>query len=184
MQQMDAETAQDGFGGTLYDRFALPIFAYLCQQVSNEQDAEDLLLEVFLAALNNDTLSNLPAERQLAWLRRVARNKVIDRYRHVALLTLVPIEQAIEMEDGAPTPEQFTEQRENYERLYRALEQLVPLERELIRLRYKNGLRFQEIATILERSEGAVRQLLLRTLQHLREIYDQEEGGSSDETTR
>jgi len=184
MQQMDAETSQDGFGGTLYDRFALPIFAYLCQQVSNEQDAEDLLLEVFLAALNNETLSSLSAERQLAWLRRVARNKVVDRYRHFALLTLVPIEQATEMEDGSPTPEQFTEQRENYARLYQALEQLVPLERELIRLRYKNGLRFHEIASILERSEGAVRQLLLRTLQHLRAVYDQEEGGSTNETTR
>jgi len=184
MQQMDAETAQDGFGSALYDRFALPIFTYLCQQVSNEQDAEDLLLEVFLAALNNHSLSGLPAERQLAWLRRVARNKVIDRYRHFALLTLVPIEQAIEMEDGALTPEQFTEQRENYERLNQALEQLSPLERELIRLRYRNGLRFQEIATILERSEGAIRQLLLRTLQHLRAIYDQQEGGSHHETTR
>ena len=184
MQQMDAETAQDGFGGTLYDRFALPIFAYLCQQVSNEQDAEDLLLEVFLAALKNDTLSSLSTERQLAWLRRVARNKVVDRYRHFALLTLVPIEQAIEMEDSTPTPEQLTEQRENYERLYRALEQLSPIERELIQLRYKNGLRFHEIASMLERSEGAVRQLLLRTLQHLRAHYDQEEGRSYDETTR
>jgi len=184
MQQMDADTAQDGISGTLYDRFALPIFTYLCQQVSNEQDAEDLLLEVFLAALNNETLSSLSVERQLAWLRRVARNKVVDHYRHFALLTLVPIEQAIEMEDGAPSPEQFTEQRENYERLYRALEQLSPIEREMIRLRYKNGLRFHEIASILGRSEGAVRQLLLRTLQHLRAHYDLEERGSGDELTQ
>jgi len=44
MQQMDAETAQERFGSVLYDRFALPIFTYLCQQVANEQDAEDLLL--------------------------------------------------------------------------------------------------------------------------------------------
>ena len=44
MQRIDVETTRDGGDGSLYDRFALPIFTYLCQQVSNEQDAEDLLI--------------------------------------------------------------------------------------------------------------------------------------------
>jgi RNA polymerase sigma factor (sigma-70 family) len=181
---LDEKTTRDEVDGTLYDRFALAIFTYLCQQVSNEQDAEDLLVEVFLAAFKSEELSSLSAGRQLAWLQRVARNKVVDRYRHLALLTLVPIEQASEMEDGAPTPEQYTEQQENYEHLYRALEQLLPLQRELIGLRYRQGLRFIEIAGILEKSEGAVRKLCTRTLQQLRGIYSQTERGSSDETDR
>jgi len=41
---MGVETTRDEGDGSLYDRFALPIFTYLCQQVSNEQDAEDLLI--------------------------------------------------------------------------------------------------------------------------------------------
>jgi RNA polymerase sigma-70 factor, ECF subfamily len=176
MQRMGEETTRDEEDGTLYDRFALTIFTYLCQQVSQEQDAEDLLVEVFLAAFKNEVLSSLPAERQLAWLLQVARNKVIDRHRHLALLTLVPIELAREMEDGALTPEQYAEQQEKYERLYRALEQLSPLQRELIRLRYTKSLRFFEIAGILEKSEGAVRKLCTRTLQQLRGIYQQTEG--------
>ena len=175
MQRMGEETTRDEEDGTLYDRFALAIFTYLCQQVSHEQDAEDLLVEVFLAAFKNAVLSSFPAERQLAWLLRVARNKVIDRHRHLALFTLVPLELAREMEDGALTPEQYAEQQEKYERLYRALEQLSPLQRELIRLRYTKSLRFFEIAGILEKSEGAVRKLCTRTLQQLREIYQQTE---------
>jgi RNA polymerase sigma-70 factor (ECF subfamily) len=43
-------------------------------------NAEDLLLEVFVAALNNQHLSHLGDEQQLAWLRRVARNKVIQLF--------------------------------------------------------------------------------------------------------
>ncbi len=70
MQRLNTENAQHEVDGALYDRFAVTIFQYLCQQVSNKQDAEDLLLEVFLAALQDETLSNLPAGRQLAWLRR------------------------------------------------------------------------------------------------------------------
>jgi len=177
MQQLNTERAENGAYSTLYDRFAVTIFQYLCEQVSHKQDAEDLLLEVFVAALQNESLSSLPAGRQLAWLRRVARNKVIDRYRHVALLNLLPIEQVIEIEDSALTPEQYTEQQENYERLYQSIAKLTSLQRELIMLRYRNGLRFFEIAAVLEKPEGTVRQLLVRTLRQLRTIYDQLERG-------
>ena len=177
MQQVNIENAHNGEDSTLYDRFAAIIFHYLFQQVSNEQDAEDLLLEVFLAALQDKSLSNLPAGRQLAWLRRVARNKVIDRYRHVALLNLLPIEQALELEDTALTPEEYTEQQERYERLYQSIAQLTSLQQELIKLRYRNGSRFFEIAAVLEKPEGTVRQLFVRTLRQLRTIYDQLERG-------
>ena len=180
MQRMDEETIRDEGNRILYDRFTLTIFTSICQHVSNKQDAEDLLVEVFLAAFNNEALSSLPAERQLAWLMRVTRNKLVDRQRHLALLTLVPIELAREVEDDASTPEQYTEQQEMYERLYLALEQLSPLQQELIRLRYTNGLRVCEIAQILEKSEGAVRKLYSRTLQQLRGIYHQTEGGKQE----
>src|SRR5260370_7536607 len=118
---MDAEIARDEVDAALYDRFALTIFTYLGQQVSNEQDAEDLVLEGFLAAFNNEALSSLPAERQLAWLLRVARNKVVDRYRHLALLTLVPLGLVGQLEAAAPTPEQYTKHQETYQRLPHAL---------------------------------------------------------------
>jgi RNA polymerase sigma factor (sigma-70 family) len=184
MQQLNAGEAHNSVDGTLYDRFASTILTYLCQQVSNVQDAEDLLLEVFLAALNSDKLSSLPAEQQLDWLRRVARNKVIDRYRHTALFTMLPLEHAFQIEDDELTPEQHTEQQENYERLYQALEQLPPLQQELIQLRYGNGLSHAEIAGLLEKPQGTVRKLLTRTLRQLRTIYDQIERGNKHETNR
>jgi len=142
MQQLNIDNTQNAVDSTFYDRFAAIIFQYLLQQVSNVQDAEDLLLEVFVAALQDKSLINLPAGLQLAWLKRVARNTVIDRYRHVALLNLLPIEKALELEDTALTPEQYTEQKESYDRLYQSIAQLTSLQRELIKLRYRNGLRF------------------------------------------
>jgi len=177
MQRMDEEVTQDESNRALYDRFTVTIYTYICQQVSNTQDAEDLLVEVFLAAFRNEALFSLSAERQLAWLLRVTRNKMVDRYRHLSLLKQVPIELAREVEDSAPTPEQYIEQQESYERLYQALEQLLPLQRELIQLRYTKSLSFFEIACIFEKSEGAVRKLFERTLQQLRGIYYQIEGG-------
>jgi hypothetical protein len=58
MQRMDAETTRDEVDGTLYHHFALTIFTCPWQQVSHEQNAEDLLVEVFLAAFKNVALSN------------------------------------------------------------------------------------------------------------------------------
>ena len=181
MQQLNMDNSPNAEDSTLYDRFAAIIFQYLLQKVSNVQDAEDLLLEVFVAALKDKSLSDLPDGRQLAWLKSVARNKVIDRYRQSAMVNLQPIDQALELEDTALTPEQYTELKENYERLYQSISRLNPLQQELISLRYRNGLRFIEIAVILEKSEGTVRQLLRRALLQLRTIYDQLERGNSNE---
>ena len=180
MQQLNMDNTQNAEDSTLYDRFAAIIFQYLLQKVSNVQDAEDLLLEVFVAALKDKSISNLPDGRQLAWLKRVARNKVIDRYRQGAKVDLQPIDQALELEDTALTPEQYAEQKENYDRLYQSIAQLTSEQRELIRLRYRNGLRFYEIAAILEKPAGTVRQMFVRTLRQLRANYDQLERGNSN----
>ena len=170
LQRMDEETTRDEENRALYDRFTLAIFTYICQSVSNKQGAENLLVEVFLAAFKHEGLSRLPVARQLAWLLRVTSNKLVDRYRHHALLTLVPLELASEVEDEAPTPEHYAEQQESYERLYSALEQLSPLQRELIWLHHTKSLRFCDIACRFEKSEVAVRKLYSWTLQQLRGI--------------
>jgi RNA polymerase sigma-70 factor (ECF subfamily) len=108
---------RDEANRALYDRFAYPIFGYISRHLSNKQDAEDLLAEVFLAAFNNEDLTGFSVGRQLTWLKRVTKNKLIDRYRHLALFTQVPIELARDVEDATPTPEQYIQQQESYERL-------------------------------------------------------------------
>jgi RNA polymerase sigma-70 factor (ECF subfamily) len=165
--------------GTFYMRFATTIFAYLSRQVSNRQDAEDLLLEVFLSASQEAMLEELPEERQLVWLRRVARNKVVDYYRHQRLINWLPLAQAIELVDEHLTPEECVEQQEAYIWLSQALKRLSPEQQELIQLRYGYELRLTEIAGMLGRPEGAVRKQLTRARRLLRTYYEQLERGNS-----
>ena len=61
MQQEDENEQYNHIEATLYDRYASSIFLYIYRQVSSLQDAEDLLLEVFIAALKADYLSGLSA---------------------------------------------------------------------------------------------------------------------------
>lgn len=177
-------TAQDAWQSEvdigLYDRYAPTILAYIYQHIASPQDAEDILVEVFMATLTQQHFSSFSSERQLAWLKRVAHNKVIDRYRHNMLLTFVSIEQAMGLHSREMSPEQFMLQQEKYSALYHALERLSPEQQQLIHLRYGNGLRLTQIADILNKPEKTVSKFLHRTLQRLRglyEQYEQQEGG-------
>lgn len=177
MHHLTQDDLQSSKKSALYTEFAATILVYLCRMVSNTQDAEDLLLEVFIAAFNSDLLLALPARRQLAWLRRVARNKAVDRYRHASRLTIVPLEQAGETVDEELTPQQQAEQRQAYESLWQVIGQLPPIQQKLLRLRYGHDLRLTQIAEQLGKPEGTVRKLLSRTLRQVRRLYEQSERG-------
>jgi RNA polymerase sigma factor (sigma-70 family) len=53
---------------------------FIRQRVPNEADAEDLLQEVFYEAILAYRLME-PIERWSSWMFRVARNRIIDRFR-------------------------------------------------------------------------------------------------------
>jgi RNA polymerase sigma-70 factor, ECF subfamily len=69
-------------GIELYDRYASIIFAYVRLNLGSYEDAEDVTIEVFITALEHDNLSTFTESQKLAWLRRVAHNRLVDRYRY------------------------------------------------------------------------------------------------------
>ncbi len=176
MQQSETEGRSSPIDLALYDRYSRLILAYLCQHIANVQDAEDLLVEVFLAALNKPGFASLVAEHQIAWLRRVAHNKMVDYLRREKRLTLVSLEEAQESESTELTPEQYSMRRENYALLYQSLAHLSAEQQELIRLRYGEGLRLIEIAAHLQKPDGTVRKQFLRAIRNLRKFYNQSAG--------
>ncbi len=162
-------------GHVLFDRHASHILTYVSRQVAHQQDAEDITLEVFVAALHHQELFPLSLERQRAWLQRVARNKIIDRYRRNSQIDFVPLEQSLEFADDALTPEEFALQREMYKSLYTSLGQLSLQQQHILQLRYGNGLPFADIAELLHQSPSTVRKSLIRALRALRAAYERHE---------
>lgn len=160
----------------VYQRYAPAIFAYLHRHSSSLEDTEDLLLEVFLAALERSGFETLGAKQQEAWLWCVARNKMADHHRRRVRHEGVPLELALEdaCEPDDKTPEMLLLQQEEYTHLQASIQQLPVLQQEIVRLRFVFGLRSAEIATVLHKSEGAVRVMLSRALKLLRTIYENE----------
>ncbi|HLV98829.1 MAG TPA: RNA polymerase sigma factor [Ktedonobacterales bacterium] len=159
--------------GSLYQQHAPVLFAYLRRHTRSWEDAEDLLLEVFLAALENNQLYAVPEANRLLWLQRVAQRKVADHYRRALRRPVIPIEQVETtlLEDEELVPEQIALRREALTDLRLAVEGLPAQYQEVLRLRFVHGLRGQEIGVVLGKQEGAVRVLLSRALKLLRARY-------------
>ena len=80
MPQLDEGAVPEDGDLTCYDRYAPSIFAYLYRQISSHQDAEDLLLEVFMAAFQHEPFRALESERQIAWLKGKVSQRTSDTY--------------------------------------------------------------------------------------------------------
>jgi RNA polymerase sigma factor (sigma-70 family) len=162
-----------------YRRHQPGILTYIRQQVNTAEDAEDVLLEVFLAALEHEQFMRLDEGQQLAWLRRVAHNKSVDHYRRLVNRPSVPLDEVTEaaFENEALEPDQVALRNEAHAFLRSRVARLPELQQEVLRLRFASGLRSADIAQRLNKSDGAIRKILARSLNLLRSIYTQSEGG-------
>lgn len=163
----------------LYRYYAPGILAYLRRHVPTQEDAEDLLLDVFLAALEYEPrLAGLAEDEQRAWLATVARNKMIDHHRWASRRRFFSLEKAESTLDGEEKmPEEVVVRDEELDRLRSYLQQLSATQQEVLQLRFTAGLRCAEIASTLHKREGAIRTMLSRALNTLRGFYEQKDKG-------
>jgi RNA polymerase sigma-70 factor (ECF subfamily) len=158
-----------------FDRYVAVIFAYILKHIRSREDAEDLTLEVFTAALEKKTLSQLQPEEQLAWLKRVTHNKLIDIYRKAQYRKNVNIDIFADMLYDDEEPERVVLQREVDYQLHRHIQQLPASQQQLLYLRYAHNLSAAEIGVLLNKSENTIRQQLSRTRTLLRASYFRQE---------
>jgi RNA polymerase sigma factor (sigma-70 family) len=173
------KAAEDDPLATLYQTYAPIILAYMDRHISIKEDAEDLLLEVFLAALENQVWSTWKSGEQLAWLYRVAHNKRIDYYRRNRRNLMSPLQELEDLfdEDEHQLPEYVALRQEAQYILRRKIAVLPPLQQEILRLRFAHGLHTKEIASRLKKTDSGIRNMLSRTLNHLRRSYEQQNRG-------
>lgn len=168
-----------------YSLHALPLLAYVRQHTPSREDAEDIVIEAFIAAVEQKEASifALTEREQLAWLRRVAYYRCVDRYRRSARYPTVPLEKSEQLlfEEEHLSPEQVALHHEEQALLQQRLSQLPEHYQTILRLRFANGLRCSEIGYLLQKSEGAIRVLLSRALNTLREISKNQSEEKNDE---
>lgn len=154
----------------VYRRYAPQVFTYLLRHAPTRQDAEDLLVEVFLAVLEKLPSLDIDERQLAAYVQAVTRNKVADYYRKRGKQQIVPLEAIVETayELDELAPEQLVLADEQLAGLRRAFNALPELQQTILLLRFVHGLRSRDIAAYLSKSENSVRVMLSRSLKFLR----------------
>jgi RNA polymerase sigma factor (sigma-70 family) len=155
----------------IFSRYGPVIFSYLLLHASSREEAEDLTIEVFTLALEHEALLTWSEPRQLAWLKRVAYTKMVDTYRRSKRRPVVALDQVAHTMLAEHDPESLALLSEDYAQLHSHIQQLTPDQQQLLRLRYGSELHTAEIATMLNKSEQSIRQMLSRTISLLRTMY-------------
>lgn len=143
--------------------------------------ASDLVQETMMEAYQDFAQFHGGEEELLAWLRRLLRNNLANfarRFRDTRkrqMAAEVPLEggasstaPARTLIDEDPTPSENAVANEQAQAVEKALQQLPEDYRQVILLRYREELSFEEISQVMSRSANAVEKLWLRAIERLR----------------
>ena len=150
----------------LYRRYVERVYGYCFYLLGDHHDAEDATERTFLAALGSiDHFRDAGASFR-AWLFRIAHNELANALRRRHRHRTSPLDAAAgEVTIGDPA--QALGASEDARRVRAAVGRLPADRRQVIVLRFVDGLSAREIAAVLGRSEGAVRVLQHRALRDL-----------------
>jgi RNA polymerase sigma-70 factor, ECF subfamily len=161
----------DAFG-RLYDMYVDRVYRHIYYRIGNVADTEDLTQQVFLKAWQAIGRYKKTASPFLAWLITISHNMVVDFYR--TKKDKKYLENGDIPDDSISSPEQETEARFVQHRLRQAIVQLRGDQQQVVLLRFIEGFQFKEIASLLGKSDGAIRVILHRALVKLRQILERE----------
>jgi RNA polymerase sigma-70 factor (ECF subfamily) len=148
-----------------YDEYYPFLFRYALYRLRNREEAEDVAAQVFLEAVKHIDRYEPRGKPLLAWLYGIARNLTADRMRRKGR------EQAANerihlLQPAAEDDSSIVVQVE----LERALGTLTGDQREVVVLRFRDGLSTREIAELTGRKETAIYSLQVRAIARLRRL--------------
>ncbi len=155
----------------LYARYRGPIYRFFLRQLSPGA-ADECFQDTWLKVIHRRATFDLGA-RLSAWLFTIARNVLIDRYRHDAVR---PVEALVdEPLDAGSGPERLAQHAELGERLLALLHALPGEQRQTLLLRQEGGLSVADVAAVTGVPIETTRSRLRYALRKLREGMSQDE---------
>jgi RNA polymerase sigma-70 factor (ECF subfamily) len=164
---------------TLHRRYYRKIYRFAYLRTNNPDDATDIASETFCRALQR--LSSFEFRRSdsiYPWLHQIASNLVIDqaRARPAGGMLSLDAQLADDLESfisnlpaEGPSAQDILEQKEIHAAVHEAIEQLPADQHRALVFRFFADLSIREIAREMDRSEGAIKSLLHRALQGIRD---------------
>jgi RNA polymerase sigma-70 factor, ECF subfamily len=159
----------DAFG-MLYDHYQASVYRFLFYRTRSSTLAEDLASETFFRALRSMTNFRWQGKDFGAWLMTIARNLATDHFKAGRTRLEMTTEDMGQHDDATEGPESQVLASLTNEMLLEALTQLPDEQRDCLVMRFLQGMSISETASVLERSDGAVKQLQLRGVRNLAKL--------------
>lgn len=153
--------------GILYRRYLDRVYGYCFYLLGDHHDAEDATERTFLSALSAiDRFSDDGATFR-SWLFRIAHNQLANTLRARSRQRVEPLDGAPEPASTGGDPARLAGLADDARRLRASVAALSEDRRQVVILRFVDGLSAREIGVVLGRSEGAIRVLQHRALREL-----------------
>jgi len=175
----------------LVDRHERPVFNFILQRCGTRQEAEELLQETFLRVVRSADTYEAEA-KFTTWLYTIARNLCIDRARRNEGYTEVSLDNPVgDEEDGETYVDRLADEDANsasvdHDRkrfrheIEEALEELPEKQRDVFVLREFSGLKYREIAEVVDAAVPTVKSRMRYALESLRGHLAEYRGHSFD----
>jgi RNA polymerase sigma-70 factor (ECF subfamily) len=152
---------------TLYRRYVDRVYGYAFYQLGDHHDAEDATERTFMAALRGIADFEDRGSTFRAWLFRIAHNTVANAHRSRSRRRTDSLPDSFERAAPDADPASLVALADELREVRLAIGQMPDDRRQVILLRFVDGLSTAEVAEVLDRSPGAVRVLLHRSLRDL-----------------
>jgi RNA polymerase sigma-70 factor (ECF subfamily) len=161
---------------SLYDETSSMLNGLLLRILERPEDAEEVLLDVYMKAWKYAARYTDKRGSVQAWLMIMARNAAIDRIRQKRAqpktLSFEP-ESTPEPESAEASPEEQTAERERRRRVQLVLRELPPEQREVVELAFFGGLTHAELAERLREPLGTIKSRIRMGLMRLRGLIEE-----------
>jgi RNA polymerase sigma-70 factor (ECF subfamily) len=161
---------------SLYDQTSSMLNGLLLRILERPEDAEEVLLDVYMKAWKYAARYTDKRGSVQAWLMIMARNAAIDRIRQKRAqpktLAFEP-ESTPEPESTDASPEEQTAELETRRRVQLVLRELPPEQREVVELAFFGGLTHAELAERLREPLGTIKSRIRMGLMRLRGLIEE-----------
>lgn len=168
--------------GVLVGRWEQPLYRFVYRLLPRQEDAFDVCQETFLRILKKSNRYK-PGSRFSTWMYQIALNLCRDQARRRKRWGLILAEghafderlrPADPVSSSSFDPARNAERNELSQAVYRALGKLPPEQREVLILKEFEGLKFKEIAEILDCPESTIKSRMYYGLSGLRSALARE----------
>ena len=155
-----------------YDLMAPVLFAFALRMVSDPQDAEEVIQDVFVQVWTKARMFNPAMGLPFSWVMGIARNRCIDRLRarQRRARVLVEWESGVESPPGIDCPaDPSARGQDELGAVHAAIASLHKEQRQAIEMAFFGGLSHHEIAEALDAPLGTIKARIRRGMLKLRE---------------